>query len=1064
MYICLIEGGIPDCFGNCASLRELQLNNNQITGPIPRSLLHCINLQFIWLEHNTLSGTIPDFGNHCTKLVELSLHHNTLTGEIPASLFRCVNLSHLLLQNNHLSGYLPHGIVVLANLRQFRVSGNELADKELSIRQARAAFMAIKLHLEVRVASTKKLGIGHGAEKSPKLDLEALSRDCDVGGFLYSEPVLCAMKYFVPMATLVRAVAFFPVRPYTRALYQAAYRYIPASTPSTHSSDSPVNSAPAGVFHGDLAPNFQIVAKLHIWGDVNAGKTTLRKALQAVWHHNDYKGVFMPPSESWGSYMVASLSLFTGITEVPGISGPASVTGVSDPGCDVVITNTSPTAAVGVERSVLSYCFHDERRARETTGSLNDSALGDGSDDSNTNSKCSRRWLVYDYSGAYCDCNVTYAPSLFFHDTIDACLSNRPTNNVQCIVLPSYNTLLQRYYTVTEVVQSYRFWLLRLNSMRLPDEEMHVITILNVFEHYRYGSGSHNSIFWDRVDGTAASNSAKMVGEISRAILGEQVSWGRRMEPLRFRDGMIVLNATSAKSVHSRLCIPLDTLMLEGRDSNEQSSGTENSSKLSGRPHSIPSLLVHSPLVAACLEACELDLVKRASNMSGISKYIHSEERVLHVINRVIIELCGSKECNVASIIHNEQQAAIVLKYCARYVVESLTSRGDVMVINSSGGSRYFITDVPTFVSVILRKVVFCENPFGMTAASGHQSWTDLEGMRKSLRALSNLPASTSKIIPNINIYNTIVEGLFTLLWNCKMISHACLRHAPGNMDTVPSGKRTTPSYHALPIDASACSKLETSHVRGARDVVIMLHMGISPHLNLCAGRVPHGSFVREFPGRVSVLLKDAYSDNRGHYNVLKRRFVFEQRELYTMLPSFTHWLFDDIFHMLPDPVFVDVRHGGPDGHPGSGAHVVWDGVADCGRLELMCNVDPNQNSFEVTLLSAPRLICDVGTDSVSNSSGLRTVMELVSALPSRFRGIPKLAYCCSCSETMRSFLLEGEAVTILVDSQTTEDDDTPLLVSTAEENQERAFCAFGLYGGVIKYHSGGWEVSIRRR
>ena len=94
-----VKGRIPNTFGNLASLEELDLSGQDLTGGIPREL-----------------------GN-LTNLDSLFLHNNELTGQIPAELGERLGLDALTVFGNNLSGCIPPGLLKFKN-RSGVVSGS----------------------------------------------------------------------------------------------------------------------------------------------------------------------------------------------------------------------------------------------------------------------------------------------------------------------------------------------------------------------------------------------------------------------------------------------------------------------------------------------------------------------------------------------------------------------------------------------------------------------------------------------------------------------------------------------------------------------------------------------------------------------------------------------------------------------------------------------------------------------------------------------------------------------------------------------------------------------------
>jgi len=96
-------GPVPNL--NLPNLKELWLNNNQLSGTIP-NFSHLPNLTGLGLHINQLSGTIPNFSG-LPNLQNLNLNDNQLSGEIP-NFSNLPNLTYLRLWSNRLSGTIPN--------------------------------------------------------------------------------------------------------------------------------------------------------------------------------------------------------------------------------------------------------------------------------------------------------------------------------------------------------------------------------------------------------------------------------------------------------------------------------------------------------------------------------------------------------------------------------------------------------------------------------------------------------------------------------------------------------------------------------------------------------------------------------------------------------------------------------------------------------------------------------------------------------------------------------------------------------------------------------------------
>ena len=105
---------------------QVDLDNNQLTGPIPPELGKLTGLRSLNLFANQLTGTIPPELGNLANLQELQLSKNQLTGEIPPELGNLVGLRLLDLGENRLAGPIPSQLGNLADLQWLRLSGNHL--------------------------------------------------------------------------------------------------------------------------------------------------------------------------------------------------------------------------------------------------------------------------------------------------------------------------------------------------------------------------------------------------------------------------------------------------------------------------------------------------------------------------------------------------------------------------------------------------------------------------------------------------------------------------------------------------------------------------------------------------------------------------------------------------------------------------------------------------------------------------------------------------------------------------------------------------------------------------
>ncbi|MCE5166045.1 hypothetical protein HAX54_014305 [Datura stramonium] len=97
---------LPESLGYLTSLRSLQLQSCNISGPIPKSLWNVTRLESLYLGDNHLEGPIPLFTSGLQNLSYLGLSNNFLSGAIPSWIFSLPSLSELGLNDNHFSGPL----------------------------------------------------------------------------------------------------------------------------------------------------------------------------------------------------------------------------------------------------------------------------------------------------------------------------------------------------------------------------------------------------------------------------------------------------------------------------------------------------------------------------------------------------------------------------------------------------------------------------------------------------------------------------------------------------------------------------------------------------------------------------------------------------------------------------------------------------------------------------------------------------------------------------------------------------------------------------------------------
>ena len=87
-----------------ASVTQLSLMSNSLTGTIPSELGNLTNLTWLNLSRNSLSGGIPGELGNLTNLEQLNLSDNSLSGSIPRELGSLTNLEGFIFTQIHSAG------------------------------------------------------------------------------------------------------------------------------------------------------------------------------------------------------------------------------------------------------------------------------------------------------------------------------------------------------------------------------------------------------------------------------------------------------------------------------------------------------------------------------------------------------------------------------------------------------------------------------------------------------------------------------------------------------------------------------------------------------------------------------------------------------------------------------------------------------------------------------------------------------------------------------------------------------------------------------------------------
>ncbi|THU72608.1 hypothetical protein C4D60_Mb04t14000 [Musa balbisiana] len=126
------KGEIPVELANLPELHYLYLHENRLTGKIPPELGNLKNLRHLDVSGNHLMGTLADFirnGDGFPSLRNLYLNDNQLSGELPNQISNLTNLEILYLSYNKLSGQITPKLIEIPRLTCLYLDHNAFTGK-----------------------------------------------------------------------------------------------------------------------------------------------------------------------------------------------------------------------------------------------------------------------------------------------------------------------------------------------------------------------------------------------------------------------------------------------------------------------------------------------------------------------------------------------------------------------------------------------------------------------------------------------------------------------------------------------------------------------------------------------------------------------------------------------------------------------------------------------------------------------------------------------------------------------------------------------------------------------
>lgn len=122
IIICFSTGPLGNI--NSATLKNVNLSSNRLSGPLPANIGHCAVIDLSDNMFSGISSSIQSWGNYI-EIVDIS--SNLLTGTLPNQTSQFLRLSSLRISNNSLEGVLPHILGSYPELRTIDFSLNHFS-------------------------------------------------------------------------------------------------------------------------------------------------------------------------------------------------------------------------------------------------------------------------------------------------------------------------------------------------------------------------------------------------------------------------------------------------------------------------------------------------------------------------------------------------------------------------------------------------------------------------------------------------------------------------------------------------------------------------------------------------------------------------------------------------------------------------------------------------------------------------------------------------------------------------------------------------------------------------
>lgn len=119
-----MTGNLPPDLGTSTTLTKLSLGNNMFTGVLPDAWGSMSQLQYLFVLDNLLTGTVPQSYANMKALDNVDISHNLFSGPFPNFTGSLTNLTTLMMSSNGFYGPVPVNFWAPPNLTNVDISAN----------------------------------------------------------------------------------------------------------------------------------------------------------------------------------------------------------------------------------------------------------------------------------------------------------------------------------------------------------------------------------------------------------------------------------------------------------------------------------------------------------------------------------------------------------------------------------------------------------------------------------------------------------------------------------------------------------------------------------------------------------------------------------------------------------------------------------------------------------------------------------------------------------------------------------------------------------------------------